>query len=116
MVAVVGIERARACVAEFIANATARCGRLEELLPGWESQAIVRNCQEVISMAETCGAIGLTEVLEELADAVSRDDRDAAAVLVGRVEATVSQLPAAMAACLGDVSRRWFSGPGRKAA
>jgi hypothetical protein len=31
MVAVVGMERARACVAEFVADATARCMRLSEL-------------------------------------------------------------------------------------
>ena len=116
MVAIVGIERARACVAEFIANATARCGRLEELLPGWESQTIIRNCQEVSGMAETCGAMGLSEVLEELADAVSRDDREGAAVLIGRVEAMVCRLPAAMVACLNNVNHRWSSGPRKEAA
>ena len=45
MVAVVGMERARACVAEFVADATARCMRLGELLPGWEAGTIVRNCE-----------------------------------------------------------------------
>lgn len=34
---VVGLDRARACVAEFVADASARCMRLGELLPGWEA-------------------------------------------------------------------------------
>ena len=82
MVAVVGMERARACVAEFVADASARCMRLSELLPGWEASAIVRNCEEISGLAETCGAIGLGEVLEEIADAVTRNDRSRAETLV----------------------------------
>ena len=114
MVAVIGLDRARACVAEFIANASARCRSLEELLPGWEHQAIVRQCEELASMAETCGAVGLQEVMEELADAVSRDDRPTVEALIGRLRESAVRLPAAMAACLDDVARRW--GPGKKAA
>ena len=82
MVAVVGMDRARACVAEFVADATARCMRLGELLPGWEAGAVVRNCEEISGLAETCGAIGLGEVLEEIADAVTRNDRSRAETLV----------------------------------
>ena len=85
MVAVVGMERARACVAEFVADAPARCMRLSELLPGWEASAIVRNCGEIRGLAETCGAVGLAEVLEELADAVTRNDRSRAEVLMREV-------------------------------
>jgi signal transduction histidine kinase/DNA-binding response OmpR family regulator len=107
MVAVVGIARARACVHEFVADATARCRRLSELLPGWESGAIVRNCEEISGLAETCGAIGLGEVLEEIADAVTRNDRSRAEALVERLESVTARLGPAMAACLDDIARRW---------
>lgn len=110
MVAVVGMERARACVADFIADASARCMRLGELLPGWEASAIVRNCEEISGLAETCGAIGLGEVLEEIADAVTRNDRSRAEVLVERLERVTSRLGPAMAACLDDIARRWKGG------
>ncbi len=107
MVAVVGLERARACVAEFIAGATTRCRHLGELLPGWEVGAILRSCEEISGMAETCGALALGELLEEIADAVSRDDREAAEGLVERLDTVIARLPRAMAACLDDVARRW---------
>jgi CheY-like chemotaxis protein len=115
MVAVVGMQRARACVAEFIADASARCMRLGELLPGWEASTIVRNCEEISGLAETCGAIGLGEVLEEIADVVTRNDRSRAEVLVYRLEEVTARLGPAMAACLDDIARRW-SGRGEKAA
>ena len=86
MVAVVGLDRARACVADFVADASARCLRLGELLPGWEAGTIVRNCEEISGLAETCGAVGLGEVLEEIADAVTRSDRPRAERLVERLE------------------------------
>ncbi|HET8995844.1 MAG TPA: response regulator, partial [Acetobacteraceae bacterium] len=107
MVAVVGLDRARACVAEFIAGATARCRRLGELLPGWEVGAILRSCEEISGMAETCGALALGELLEEIADAASRDDREAAEGMIGRLDTVIARLPHAMAACLGDVAQRW---------
>jgi signal transduction histidine kinase/DNA-binding response OmpR family regulator len=107
MVAVVGLERARACVAEFVADATKRCRRLGELLPGWEVEAILRSCEEISGMAETCGALALGELLEEIADAANRNDRAAAEALIGRLDMVVSRLPVAMAACLEDVARRW---------
>jgi signal transduction histidine kinase/DNA-binding response OmpR family regulator len=115
MVAVVGMERARACVSEFVADATARCMRLSELLPGWESGAIVRNCEEISGLAETCGAIGLGEVLEEVADAVTRNDRSRAEALIERLEMVAARLAPAMAACLDEIARKW-SGSASKAA
>ena len=110
MVAVVGLDRARACVTEFVTDATARCRRLGELLPGWEVGTILRSCEEISGMAETCGAIALGELLEEIADTATRDDRAAAAVLIERLETVVARLPGAMAACLDDVEQRWTRG------
>jgi hypothetical protein len=115
MVAVVGMERARACVAEFVADATARCLRLSELLPGWEAGTIVRNCEEISGLAETCGAIGLGEALEEIADAVTRNDRTQAEALVERLDQVTSRLGPAIAACLDDIDLR-RRGRGSKAA
>jgi signal transduction histidine kinase/CheY-like chemotaxis protein len=116
MVEVVGIQRARACVAEFVADATARCMRLSELLPGWEAGAIVRNCEEISGLAETCGAIGLGEALEEIADAVTRNDRSQTEALVDRLEKVTARLSPAMAACLDDIDRRWRGRSSSKAA
>ena len=110
MVAVVGVERARACVADFVADASARCMRLGELLPGWESGAIIRNCEEISGLAETCGAIGLGEVLEEIADAVTRNDRSRAESLVERLERVTGRLSPAMSACLDEIAARWNRG------
>ncbi|HME27312.1 MAG TPA: ATP-binding protein [Acetobacteraceae bacterium] len=115
MVAVVGMERARACTDEFVADATARCMRVGELLPGWEAGALVRTCEEIRGLAETCGATGLGEALEDIADAVNRNDRARAEALVARLEEVTSRLGPAMAACLDDIARRWKSG-GSKAA
>jgi signal transduction histidine kinase/CheY-like chemotaxis protein len=115
MVAVVGMERARACVGEFVVDATARCSRVGELLPGWEAGAIVRTCTEICGLAETCGAVGLGEALEDIADAVKRNDRSRAEVLVARLEEVTSRLGPAMASCLDDIAQRW-KGSGSKAA
>ena len=106
----VGMDRARACVADFVTDASARCLRLGELLPGWEASAIVRNCEEISGLAETCGAIGLGEVLEEIADAVTRNDRPRAEALMDRLEQVTARLGPAMAACLDDIGRRWKGG------
>jgi CheY-like chemotaxis protein len=105
MVAVVGIERARACVVDFVADASARCMHLGELLPGWEAGAIIRSCEEISGLAETCGAIGLGEVLEEIADAVTRNDRSSAEALIERLEKVTARLGPAMAAGLDDLAR-----------
>jgi signal transduction histidine kinase/CheY-like chemotaxis protein len=114
MVDVVGIDRARAGVQEFITDATARCRRLGELLPGWEVEAILRSCEAISGRAETCGAFALGELLEEIADAATRGDREAAGRLVERLDDVVGRLPAAMNACLDDIDRR--SDRGSKAA
>ena len=110
MVAVVGINRARAGVSEFLTDAAARCRRLCELLPGWEVEAILRCCEELSGRSETCGALALGELLEEIADAATRDDRDAVAAQVARLDAVVARLPGAMYACLDDIERRWSHG------
>ncbi|HEY7577534.1 MAG TPA: ATP-binding protein [Acetobacteraceae bacterium] len=115
MVAVVGVERARACVADFAADAIARCMRLGELLPGWEAGAIVRNCEEISGLAETCGAVGLGEVLEEIADAVTRNDRSRAEALVERLETVTARLESALTACLDQIERRRESGSSKAA-
>ncbi len=115
MVAVVGMERARACIADFAADAIARCMRLGELLPGWEAGAIVRNCEEISGLAETCGAIGLGEVLEEIADAVTRNDHSRAEVLVERLEAVTARLQPALMACLDHIASRWPTGNSKAA-
>jgi CheY-like chemotaxis protein len=110
MVAVVGVDRARACVAEFVTEAVPRCRRLSELLPGWEVEAILRSCEEISGMAETCGALALGELLEEIADAASRDDRESAERLIGKLGIVTARLPRAMTACLDDIARRWPRG------
>ena len=88
---------------------------LGELLPGWEAGAIIRSCEEISGLAETGGAIGLGEVLEEIADAVTRNDRSRAETLIGRLEKVTARLGPAMAACLDDLARSW-SGRGDRAA
>ena len=110
MVAVVGITRARAGVGEFLADAAARCRRLGDLVPGWEVEAILRCCEELSGRSETCGALALGELLEEIADAASRDDRNGVGGLVARLDAVVARLPGAMGACLDDIERRWSRG------
>jgi hypothetical protein len=59
--------------------------------------------------------MGLGEVLEEIADAVTRNDRSRAEALVDRLERVASRLGPAMAACLDDIHRRWGN-RGNKAA
>jgi hypothetical protein len=75
----------------------------------------VRTCEEICGLAETCGAVGLGEALEDIADAVKRNDRSRAEVLVARLEEVTSRLGRAMASCLDDIARRW-KGSGSKAA
>jgi hypothetical protein len=48
----------------------------------------------------------LSELLEEIADAATRNDRDTAVTLIARLDAIVARLPAAMNACLDDIDRR----------
>ena len=105
MVSDIGLDRTRACVQEFVADAAARCSRLSELLPGWEAEAIVRLCRDVGGRAVDFGAVGLAQALEELADQVGRDDRDAAAATVRRIEASIAGTAAAMIASLARLSQ-----------
>jgi signal transduction histidine kinase/CheY-like chemotaxis protein len=109
MVAVIGIDRARACIADFIADAVPRCRRLGELVPGWEVDAILRSCEEISGIAETCGATGLGDVLEEIAGAVTRNDRLAVLPLMARLETATRRLEPTLTASLDDVARRWAS-------
>jgi hypothetical protein len=75
----------------------------------------VRNCEEISGLAETCGAIGLGEVLEEIADAVTRNDRSRAEALVERLETVTARLEAALTACLDQIARRRESGSSKAA-
>ena len=79
------------------------------------SGAIVRNCEEISGLAETCGAIGLGEVLEEIADAVTRNDHSRAEVLVARLEAVTARLEPALTACLDQIAGRWSTGNSKAA-
>ena len=109
MVTVIGIDRSRACIADFIADAVPRCIRLRELVPGWEVDAILRSCEEISGIAETCGATGLGDVLEQIAGAVTRNDRQAVAPLLERLEMVTRRLGPVLTACLDEVARRWLS-------
>jgi len=109
MVAVIGIDRSRACIADFIADAVPRCIRLGELVPGWEVDAILRSCEEISGIAETCGATGLGDVLEQIAGAVTRNDRQAVVPLLERLEMVTRRLGPVLTASLDEVARRWSS-------
>lgn len=78
LVAEFGVERARACLGDFVADATTRISRLNELIPGWESEAILRLCHDLSGMAGNFGAVALSEALDELAEAVRRGSRELA--------------------------------------
>ncbi len=105
MVSDIGLDRTRACVQEFVADAAARCSRLSELLPGWEAESIVRLCRDVGGRAVDFGAVGLAQALEALAEQVERDDRNAAAVTVRRIEAAIGGTAACMVAALARLAR-----------
>ena len=53
-------------------------------------------------------------MLEEIADAVTRNDRSRAETLVERLETVTGRLGPAMAACLDDIERRWEDAPTRR--
>ena len=55
------------------------------------------------------------EVLEEIADAVTRNDRSRTETLVERLETVTARLGLAMSTCLDDIDRRW-GGRGTRAA
>ena len=87
MVAVVGIDRARACVAEFVADATARCMRLGELLPGWEAGSIVRSCEELSGWRKPAARSASARCSRRSPTRSTRDDRSHAEALVERLRA-----------------------------
>ena len=106
MVSDIGLERTRAGVQEFMADAAARCGRLGELLPGWEADAILRVCRDVGGRAAELGAVGLAEALDTLAGQAACGDREGAERTVGRIEAAVARIGAAMLARLAHGGRK----------
>jgi HPt (histidine-containing phosphotransfer) domain-containing protein len=114
MVNEIGLERARACIDEFVTDTQSRCLRLHEMLPGWEADAIRRICHEISGVAGTVGAIGLADALTELSDAVARGDRAGAATLVARIETITRQLRPALGSCLQVIAVK-RSGQGRHA-
>lgn len=115
MVSEIGLDRTKACVYEFLADAATRCLRLHEMLPGWEADAIRRICHEISGVAGTVGAIGLADALMELSDVVARGDRTNAETLVTRIEEMTRQLRPALSSCLQVIAVR-RSGSGRQAA
>ena len=105
MVSDIGLDRTRACMQEFIADVTARCSRLSELLPGWEADAIIRICYDIGGRAGDFGAIGLADALEELADQTVRGDREGAGCTARRIEASITRTGGSMIATLSHLAR-----------
>jgi CheY-like chemotaxis protein len=102
----VGLERTKACVEEFLQDVATQCLRLAELLPGWEADLLRRTCRDVRSLADTLGAIGLSEALEDLLDAVDRGSHEDAEGTMQRIKAMVSPLTVAMWSSLAEIERR----------
>lgn len=112
MIEDIGLARTRACLTEFVADATSRCQRLRELLPGWEAESIGRTCHDIAPIAANFGAVTLSDALEELALATRNDAREAAERLVGTIETLTSKLAPTMFARLDVIA----ASSGRKAA
>ena len=74
-----GFERAKACVAEFVREATERSRCISEYLPEWQSEAIVRQCRELEVQAEAFGAVSVEAVVGALLDAVAQNEPQQAA-------------------------------------
>ena len=106
MVSEIGLERTRACVQEFLDEAGTKCVRLAELIPGWESGAVVRLCDDLKGLADLFGAVGFSETLEDLAAAVETGARETAAEAMTRLEAGLPTLPEAIWTCLAGIERR----------
>ncbi|MBW4092755.1 MAG: response regulator [Proteobacteria bacterium] len=106
MVSEIGLERTRACVQEFLDEASTKCVRLAELIPGWEAGAVVRLCDDLKGLADLFGAVGFSETLEDLAAAIETGARDAAAEAMARLEAGLPMLPDAIWTCLAGIERR----------
>ncbi|MDE2582048.1 MAG: response regulator [Rhodospirillales bacterium] len=115
MVSEIGLERTRACVQEFLDEAETKAVRLAELLPGWESGAMLRLCDDLKGLADLFGAVGFSEVVEELASAVERGAREPAGEAMARLEGGLPALPEAIWACLSGIERQ-RAARGRRAA
>ena len=105
MVSDIGQDRTQAGVREFVADASTRCWRLGELLPGWEAEAIIRICRDIGGRAAELGAVGLAAALDELAGQARRGDREGAEAMVRRIEASITRIGACLIATLASLSR-----------
>jgi len=104
MIEDIGLARTRACLTEFVTDATTRCQHLRELLPGWEAESIGRTCHDIAPLAANFGAVTLSDALEELALAAHNDAREAAERLVSTIEILTSKLAPTMFARLDFIA------------
>ena len=105
MVVELGLDRTRACVQEFLADTTRRCSNLVELLPGWESETIIRISRDIGARASEFGAVGLADAFDELVDRTMGGHRDDAARVVRGIEGMVGRTAVAMNAALAKFAR-----------
>ena len=115
MASEIGLDRTRACVQEFLDEAGAKCVRLAELIPGWESGPVLRLCEDIKGLADLFGAIGFSEAIEDVGAAVGSGAREAAGEAMARLEAGLPYLPEAMWTSLGTIERRRNGRPRRAA-
>jgi CheY-like chemotaxis protein len=115
MASEIGLDRTRACVQEFLDEAGAKCVRLAELIPGWESGPVLRLCEDIKGLADLFGAIGFSEAIEDVGAAVDSGAREAAGEAMARLEAGLPYLPEAMWTSLGTIERRRNGRPRRAA-
>ncbi|MGC8476560.1 MAG: response regulator [Acetobacteraceae bacterium] len=106
MVAEIGLERTRACVQEFLDEAAGKTLRLAELVAGGETAAVLRICEDLKGLADLFGAVGFSEMIEELGVATDHAATAEATRLMGVLEAGMPPLPDAMWAALGAIERR----------
>lgn len=106
MVSEIGLERTRACLQEFLDEAASKTMRLGELIPGWEAPAMLRLCDDLKGLADLFGAVGFSEVIEELGAATDHGARAEAAQAMNRLEEGLPRLPEAMWAGLAAIERR----------
>ena len=106
MVGEIGLERTRACVQEFLDEAVGKTVRLAELVAGFETTAILRICDDLKGLADLFGAVGCSEIIEELGAATDSAAPAEATRLMGVLEAGMPLLPDAMWATLGAIERR----------
>ncbi|MDE2007703.1 MAG: response regulator, partial [Rhodospirillales bacterium] len=106
MVSEIGLERTRACLQEFLDEAASKTVRLGELIPGWESGAMLRLCDDLKGLADLFGAVGFSETIEELGAATEQGARAEAAGAMQQLEEGLPLLPEAMWAALSAIERR----------